>query len=156
MFRTLLEASPPCPSPAAAVQQRPVERREVSWREPLQQHATKRRDDVPLHSHAIAGPGRRPHPRRSYRRQPLVYEEGAEAARRRPDERAFAQPGKRLVERLLTLPLGPEAALAALPALAGHGIGHADVPGVGAPPPADAAPHQRSSSTGRPSISSSR
>jgi hypothetical protein len=112
MFRTLLEASPPCPSPAAAVQQRPVERREVSWREPLQQHATKRRDDVPLHSHAIAGPGRRPHPRRSHRRQPLVHEEGAEAARRRPDERAFAQPGKRLVERLLTLPLGPEAALA--------------------------------------------
>jgi hypothetical protein len=80
------------------------------------------------------------------------------ATERRDDvtiDGAFTQACKRLVEGLLTLPFGPKAALAALPALAGHGVGHADVPGVGAPPPADAATHQGRSSTDKPSISRS-
>jgi hypothetical protein len=76
-----LRGQPTAPVLPPIVQQRPVERRQVSRREPLQWHPTKRRDDVPFDGHAVAVPGGGPDPRWSHGRQPLIGQECAKPAR---------------------------------------------------------------------------
>jgi hypothetical protein len=67
-----LRSQPAAPVAPPIVQQLTVEHREVGRREPLQEQATERRDDVPLDGYAIAVPGGGPNPRRAHGRQPLV------------------------------------------------------------------------------------
>src|SRR4029450_10664225 len=99
------------------------------------------RDDMPFDGHAVAVPGGGPDPRWSHGSQPLIEQKSAKPARRRPDKCAFAKPGKCLVQGLLALPLGPEASLAALAALAGHRGGAEEGPRPSGPLRSAGVPH---------------
>jgi hypothetical protein len=112
--------------------------------------------DVPTDVPLVAEPRGGSDSRRAHRRQPLLHQEPSNGSMGGLDERTGPQRGEGLGEDLLTLPLGPEAALAVLAALARHRIGHVEVPGIGTATLANEAAHQGCSSAGRPSISSRR
>jgi hypothetical protein len=138
---------------AAVVEQRTVEGGELGWGEPLERQMPERRDDMRLRVHAVAEPGRRPDAGRPDGREPLVKQEASKGALGRRHEGSLAQAGKCLVERLLALALGPEAALAALLTLARHRGQLEQVPRPGGTALADAPAHQGRSSIEKPSIS---
>src|SRR5215213_542833 len=129
---------------APLAEQRPVEAVEVGGGELLQRDPAERRDDVRGDVDAVVRHGAGPATLRGDGREPLFDEEAGDRASRRFNEGALAEIGEGVVQGVLALLLGPEAALAALSWLARKRIGYPEVPGPCLAASADAAPHASS------------
>jgi hypothetical protein len=140
---------------ASFAEQRPVEAVEVGGGKLLQLDPAERRDDVRGDVDPVVRHGAGPAALRRHGREPLVGEEAGDRAPRRFNEGALAEIGEGVVQGVLAVLLGAEAALAALSRLAREGIRHPEVPGPGFAALADAAPHG-SSSASIPSMARSR
>jgi hypothetical protein len=121
----------------------------------LQLDPAERRDDVRGDVDAVVRHGAGPAALRRDGWEPLVGEEAGDGASGGFNEGALAEIGEGVVQGVLALLLGAEAALAALSRLARGRIGHPEVPGPGLTALADAASHG-SSSVSIPSMERSR
>jgi hypothetical protein len=107
----------------AGLEQRPVVGGELGRGEPLERKVAETWNEVSFDALLVAQPGGWPDPRRPHGREPLFHQEAAECALGGRDEGPGPDRGQGVVERLLALFLGPEPALAALPALARNRVG---------------------------------
>lgn len=84
---------------------------ELYWSQPLEREMPEGGDDAPLDVPLVAEPGGGPDSGWAHRRQPLLHQEPGDALLGRLNQRAGPQRRKGLIQGLLTLLLGPEAAL---------------------------------------------
>jgi len=112
-------------------EQSSIEGGELCRRQPLEREVPQGGDDVPLDVLPVAEPGGRTDPWWAHGREPLLHQEPGNGSLGGFDERARPQRREGVVEGLLALFLGPEAAFAVLATLAGRGVRHVEVPGIG-------------------------